>query len=151
MVLRSRPPSRRRKLSLPTTTIISKPTAKPTTTNPRPAPRRRKPRVPRTSRSGSPAAKPSASRRRLAPSRYTRRLLRHERRAARGKAEFGGVIGAGRFCLLFPHVLFLPRLRPHGLHDDLIPVVGAPRFPAGRRRRRRDPGAGAGGRGRRIQ
>src|SRR6218665_35169 len=121
----------------------------------RPASRRRKLSVPRTSRSGRPAAKPSASMRRLAPSRYTRRLLRPERRGGGGggggRGGVGGVIGAGWFCLLFPHVLFLPRLRPHGLHDDLIPVVGAPRFPAGRRRRRRDPGAGAGGRGRRIQ
>src|SRR6218665_2852586 len=61
----------------------------------RPASRRRKLSVPRTSRSGRPAAKASASMRRVAPPRRTRRRRRPRGPGGAGGGEGGGGGGGG--------------------------------------------------------
>src|SRR3990167_6017164 len=81
-----------------------------------PASRRRKLSVPSTSSRGRPAENPSVSMRRLAGSRYTRRVCSQEARVGVAGAEVGMLSGMGwgvyvyysRMCFLCPSLASLP-------------------------------------------
>jgi hypothetical protein len=75
-----------------------------------PASRRRKLSVPSTSSSGRPAEKPSVSMRRLAGSRYTRSVWSQDMRGAVGEGVVVGGMGCGVLTIIPACAFFAPLL-----------------------------------------